>query len=884
MKKIADFLVDKRHIILAAFLLLAIVSLFLMGQVNVNYDMTKYLPDDSSMKQGMDIMEQEFGETQSSTLRLMFGGLSEDDKQEIYDHLSELTNNDSISFDADSEDFNKDGYTLYEINMAFDSHSEECAELFDTVKDKYSDNYEIYTSGSISDANTPTLSVYIVVLALVILMAVLFAMSDSWFEPVIFLANIAVAVVINMGTNAFLPSIADTTNSVVAILQLVLSMDYSIILMNRYIQEKETAADNITAMKNAVANAFPSITSSSLTTFVGLLALVFMSFKIGADMGIALAKSVLISLICIFTVLPSLILVSDKLIVKLRKKALHISMGGYAKISAKYRYFFGVLLVCVFAAFAVLKGNTEIMYTLTANNKVDEIFPSTNSVVMLYSTEDGTAAGEIAEELEKNNNIVSVTGYYNTLGKEYTADELADIMSDMDSEISMDTSVTKLLYYSYFEDGSDTKIPLSDMLAFMQTMAQDEQYSDMIDESMTSQLQMLAMLTDKDVISAPMSAQELAGALGLDSQTVSQLMMISGADSMSLRELVDFLINVVLADPNYAAMFDQAAAQQLYTVQSVMSMSGAEYTASEFAEVFGQMSEDFDENTAELLYLYYNAQNNFDSSRTMILPELINYVADDVVNDSRFSGYFDDEAKGGIEDIREQLDEGISQLKGEGFGRIIINTSYPEDSAETRAFLDKIISRCDEELTGGYYLIGNSPMSYEMSQSFNSEMNRITIITAIAIFVVVAVTFRSFIIPLILVLVVQCGVFAAMTIIGISGEGMYYLALLIVQCILMGATIDYGILFTSYYRSNRKTMDIWEAILRAYDGSMHTILTSSLIMITVTGILGFVFSNPTIGEICLTIAKGAFCATVLIIFILPGILACADRFIGRNKS
>ncbi|MGN0696974.1 MAG: MMPL family transporter [Oscillospiraceae bacterium] len=881
MKKLAEFLVDKRHIILTVFLLLAVISLFFMGQVSVNYDMTEYLPDDSSMKQGMDIMEREFGETDSSTLRLMFGGLSEDEKHEIYEQLSELPDVDSVNYEADSDDFNRDGYTLYEINMAFDSHSEECAALFETANDIYSDNYELYTSGTISDANTPTLSLYIVILAVGILLIVLFAMSDSWFEPVIFLANIAVAIVINMGTNAFLPSIADTTNSVVAIMQLVLSMDYSIILMNRYTQEKEAAADNITAMKNAVANAFPSITSSSLTTFVGLLALVFMSFRIGADMGIALAKSVLISLICIFTVLPSLILMSDKLIVRLRKKALHIPMGGYAKISAKYRYLFGMLFVCIFAAFSVLKGSTEIMFTLTENNKVDEVFPPENSVVLLYSAEDDTAAGSIGAELETDDNIVGVMGYYNTLGREYTADELADMINDTDSGISLDPSVIGLLYYSYYEDGSDTKIPMSDMLAFMQ----EEQFSSMTDESMTAQLEMLAMLTDKYVISAPMSPQELAGALGLDSQTVSQLMMMSGADTMSMQEFVDFMINAVLADPEHAMMFDETAAQQLYMVQSVMSMAGSEYTAAEFAEVFGQLSEDFDENTAELLYLYYNAQNDPDSSRTLTLPVLISYIADDVMNDSRFSEFFGDEERESIEDIRAQLGEGISQLEGDSFGRIIINTSYPEDSAETRAFLDRLISRCDEKLSGEYYLIGNSPMSYEMSQSFDSEMNRITLITAAAIFVVVAVTFRSVIIPLILVLVVQCGVFAAMTIIGVSGEGMYYLALLIVQCILMGATIDYGILFTSYYRANRKTMDIREAIRQAYDGSMHTILTSSLIMITVTGILGFVFANPTIGEICLTIAKGAFCAVVLIIFILPGVLACADRLIcGRSDS
>ncbi|MGN0631812.1 MAG: hypothetical protein ACI4JN_10835 [Ruminococcus sp.] len=135
----------------------------------------------------------------------MFRDLENDKKQEVYDTLAAL-------LEADSEEYNKAGYTLYEISTAFDSYSEECAELYDTVNNKYADDYEIWTSGSIHDANVPTLSMYIIVLAVAILMVILFAMFNSWFEPVLFLGNIAIAVVINMGTNVFLPSIADTTN------------------------------------------------------------------------------------------------------------------------------------------------------------------------------------------------------------------------------------------------------------------------------------------------------------------------------------------------------------------------------------------------------------------------------------------------------------------------------------------------------------------------------------------------------------------------------------------------------------------------------------------------------------------------------------------------
>ena len=160
----------------------------------------------------------------------------------------------------------------------------------------------------------------------------------------------------------------------------------------------------------------------------------------------------------------------------------------------------------------------------------------------------------------------------------------------------------------------------------------------------------------------------------------------------------------------------------------------------------------------------------------------------------------------------------------------------------------------------------------------------IKLITVLSIFAVVAITFKSLIIPLILVLIVQCGVYLTVTTIGIQGYSIYYLALLIVQSILMGATIDYGILYTNYYLESRRTMDVKDALIAAYDGSIHTILTSGLILILVTGLVGNLFTNPTIGQICQTISTGSLCASLLILFMLPAILALMDKIIVRKKK
>ena len=205
-------------------------------------------------------------------------------------------------------------------------------------------------------------------------------------------------------------------------------------------------------------------------------------------------------------------------------------------------------------------------------------------------------------------------------------------------------------------------------------------------------------------------------------------------------------------------------------------------------------------------------------------------------------------------------------------------TELSEESAETEAFIHDLQETCDASLSGRYYLIGASAMVDEMEQGFDRELLVITLLTAASIFLVVALTFRSLAIPALLVLIVQCGVFLTVSAVGAFGGSMYYLALLIVECILMGATIDYGILYTSYYREMRRLMDVREALAAAYRGSIHTVLTSGSIMVLITALVGPLFKNPTIEAIVQTLSIGCLSAILLILLILPGLLALFDRW------
>ena len=174
-------------------------------------------------------------------------------------------------------------------------------------------------------------------------------------------------------------------------------------------------------------------------------------------------------------------------------------------------------------------------------------------------------------------------------------------------------------------------------------------------------------------------------------------------------------------------------------------------------------------------------------------------------------------------------------------------------------------------------------MAYEMNESFNGELNFITLLTMLAIFVVVAVTFKSLIIPCILILIIQCAVYITMAFMSLTGSNVYFISLLIVQSILMGATIDYAIVYTSYYLEARKDKkNVKDAIISAYNNSIHTILCSSSILVIVTLVVGN-FASAIAAKICLTLSKGCFASALLILLILPVMLAIFDRFIIKNR-
>lgn len=233
--------------------------------------------------------------------------------------------------------------------------------------------------------------------------------------------------------------------------------------------------------------------------------------------------------------------------------------------------------------------------------------------------------------------------------------------------------------------------------------------------------------------------------------------------------------------------------------------------------------------------------------------------------------------------VREQLNaadtmlqQGKAQLIGSEYSRILIDTELPKESEQMYRLIERLEAKLGKDLSD-YYIVGDSYVAYEMKQSFRNEVNFITILTVVLIFIVVAVTFKSVLIPAILVLLIQCAIFLTMSFSYFADLGFYYLAVIIVQAVLMGASIDYGILYTSYYREHRRISDIKTSIGASYRDSLGTMLTSSSILFFVTLIIGLTADNPSMSQVCLAIAIGSFFAAFLCVVVLPGILATLDK-------
>lgn len=323
-------------ITVAVFLVIAAASAFFSDKAEINYNLADYLGSDTQTKTVLDIIDDEFGMT--GTLQIMAKDVSPDTAEEILAKIENVPNILIVNFDKNDETYYKDGNALFVAVINGDDYSENAKQVISDVKDALAEYDGIEYGGTATEKQNLRNSItnemfYILAVSLCFVTVILLITSESWLEPLVLLAASGVAVLINRGTNVFFGEISYITNSISAILQLALSIDYSIVLLHSYRREKEKTDDCGKAMSAVIRSVVKPVSASALTTIAGLLALLFMSFRIGFDIGTVLMKGIVISAVTSLTLLPALVLIFDKPMKNTKKKAFVPRGNAFCKIA-----------------------------------------------------------------------------------------------------------------------------------------------------------------------------------------------------------------------------------------------------------------------------------------------------------------------------------------------------------------------------------------------------------------------------------------------------------------------------------------------------------------------------------------------------------------------
>lgn len=479
MKAYTNFILKHRKMIIAIFLAAAAAGAVCASFVGVNYNMVDYLPDDVASTKSLELMEEEYDQAIPNARILIYDvsiadalqykeqmkavdGVEEinwlDDVVNIYEPL-ETMNQDTV------DEWYKNGDALYTLTIDEKKQEQAVIELREIIGEE-----NCMSGSAVTDALAPVITSQeiqeIMLFVVPIVLVVLLLTTDSWFEPILFLVTIGIAILLNSGTNLMFGTISFVTNAAGSVLQLAVSMDYSIFLLHRFSSNRSEGMEVEDAMVEAVRQSVGSVLSSGLTTVTGFASLILMRFKIGPDLGWVMAKAICWSLICVLCLLPALAISTYKLIDKTSHRSLVPKFEKFAKAVMKLRIpAMGIFLILVLPCYLAQGSNSFFygasnIYNSNATqmgrdiNAIDEEYGASNPVVLMVPK--GEMEKEIAlnEDLKSLDYVTSVISYVNTVGSSIPADFVPqDSLSQLYSEhysrfvVSLDTAEREADWY-----------------------------------------------------------------------------------------------------------------------------------------------------------------------------------------------------------------------------------------------------------------------------------------------------------------------------------------------------------------------------------------------------------------------------------------------------
>ncbi|MBU5311445.1 MMPL family transporter [Tissierella carlieri] len=680
MESFGNFIVSHKKAIIFTYILMIILSIITSQFVDINYDLSTYLPKEINSIKGKGLLEKEFGI--SGIGYILIKDKTFQDLDKIAKDLKSIQGIENIIWLGSAEDilkpeefmdesikkeFLNGNANLMQVQFSNSNDSRETVDAVEKIH-LYIDDFGIIGGpASISHDLQKITSkeiLYYSVIAFVIIFIVLFLSMESFIEPILFFIAIGVAIILNKGTNIIFPNVSFNTDSIASIIQLAVSMDYSIFLIHRYIEEKKYHENNDRAMVAAIGKTFTSVLSSSLTTVGGFLALIVMKYGIGKDIGLVLAKGVLFSLISVITLLPILVLLSDKWIEKYQHKIYLPRFAKSSHIIVKYHYVFLILAILIAIPSSLAQSQVKYYYanekvipktfkSNVANTEIDKLFLNKNQLALMIPKGDKLKESELIRKLETVNGVVDIKGLYGMV---------------------------------------DIEVP-------------------------------------------------------------------------------------------------------------------EEFLPLEVTENF----------------------------------------------------------------------------QGENYSLININLNLPMEGASTKETLNNIKSILFNEYDE-WYLTGESMIYADLEKITSQDFRNITIISTIVIGIIILLAFKSLIIPIILVSVIQLGIWINLAIPYMQGISLNFISFIIIGAIQLGATVDYAILYTARYLENIEQLDKKEAAIKTIKDTGRPILTSALILFTGTLSVYLITSMKNTAELTLLIGRGAIISFILVLVVLPSLLIIFNSLIKKTTS
>lgn len=762
MMKLAELIVDKRNIIYVAFAIAIVFSISGMLKMNVINDITKYLPESTETKQGLDIMEDEF--LTYATAKVMVSNVTYQNGENLAEMIRSLDNIKDVEYEDDDEHY-KNSAALFKITFADDGDTEESIAAKENIKELLSEyDYYMNTDVGAEEEDARDLDKQMVVIlsiAAVIIGLVLLFTSQTYAEIAVLVIVFVVAAILNTGTNYLFGDISFITKSIAVVLQLALAIDYAIILVHRFTEEKANYPDDAhKAIVVALSKAIVEISSSSLTTISGLIALTLMHLRIGMDMGRILSKGIIFSLISVFLLMPGLLLQMNGLIEKTRHSSFVPSIELWGRMVVRSRFVVPVIFVVIAAAGCIL------------NNKIQYAF-DTDSVRATVQTEKSIARDKINDNFGVSSQMAVIVP-----------------KGDYESEAKVLERVSQL-------------DRVTDALGLANVEIEKNGYTHTLTEKLTP--------------------REVSEFVDMDYDTICLLYQAYG-----------------LKNEEYGAIF-----------------------------------------------------NDIDTCK-LTLIDIVHFVKEEmdkeVIN-------FDNETKEDFNEVYDDLTDAEAQLEGKKHARLVFEYKGEVEGQESYEFLDEV-----REIVSEYYndsdityssrkskedyeppiISSNTTASYDLYSSFANDNNKISLLTIIFVFVILVFTFRSFGLPVLLVLTIQGSIWINYSFPVIQNTKLYFLSYLIVSAIQMGATIDYAIVIANRYEALKTSMNHKSAAIKAIDEAFPTILTSGSILSMAGLLIGFISTDAIVSSIGICLGRGTIVSIILVMLVLPQILMLCDKFIDKT--